>query len=80
MLVDARGGACFVLRPQTVLDELAELHRLAPRATIEALEVEELDGRGIPTWTAVAWIWRPRHRLAKAAARDARRTEKRPAR
>jgi hypothetical protein len=75
MLVDAGGGLIFALRPERVLDELRELHRMAPRATIEVLELDEvvpLDsvGRGtMPAWTPVGWIWRPRlHRLAKGAA------------
>ena len=91
MLVDAAGGAIFTLRPETVLDELRELHRMAPRATVEVLELDELealDGVGrseIPAWTPIGWIWRPRlHRLAKGAsvarADVFTRARKRPAR
>lgn len=74
MLVDAAGGAIFTLRPEKSLDELAQLHRMAPRAVVEIVELEERSGtHQAPAWTPIGWIWRPRHRLAKTAGASAKR-------
>jgi len=86
VFADVHGAAIFLLQPDTCLDELRELHRMAPRAAIEIIELEEVEaldsfGRsGVPCWTRIAWTWRPRlHRLAKGAAqaREARQARRR---
>jgi hypothetical protein len=75
VFADVHGAAIFLLQPDTCLDELRALHRMAPRAAIEVIELEEVDSldrfgvSGMPCWTRIAWTWRPRlHRLAQGAA------------
>lgn len=57
--------ACVTVRlgARRCLDSLAQLHALAPQASIAVREVEEYKrvgpGQFGPTYTALDWEWRP---------------------
>jgi len=55
-IADTKGAAVLLLSARTCLEDLAQIHRLAPKASIHVIELEDdRDRPGFPRYCSLGW-------------------------